>query len=775
MLTLAGYPLLLPDNDRELSRWLDAFASLDDLQAASDLTTLAASERAGTRESNKYGVGLPVPNWPDPPPPRLNSLWWPTGASRWARGYFLCDGTTLASLRNYVSASGVNTPLALLMGDSDHNTLNTPMYLLPPRQLTPVESVAEQLWLLPLVDERYWWQFRETENLVLDGTMTWASLYSWLGTVLGVTVTAETVHADYLKPDPVEFTRQYDNAAVLLDAVAASVGQRIVRAIDGTVTAQSATTAGTNLDATVAATAPWQQVAGRATSPASQADDFDAPEKVLVSFPKYAFCHPYCGGAAVSYSATAPAGITTKRIGTYKSIHSSLYADFTTEAGTADNSTALQTLTDRIAADYYAWLQLRYDYTFLGIKSTPVVGSHDAVEWQFGRQLDDGSYQACTRIQSLPGNFGVESQLSQDTTLKLLDDFVLAITYDALAAGGRGLVDVWKWNVASEVDRSIRVKAHEWQNIAVAAGTRGFLHWECESNQWAFFKGGSDDQKHLKVHDAASPDGTDIASYSLCLWQGKRIEYAAPATFCTGSPWTEVEDVWLYAIDNPGGSGTAGTKLKKGDRYLGRLLGTFNPSGAGLRPLYAIRKGGTGDTLFVEGTLYGNMPTSGSPYPSVANCPVTDFWGGSDPGATITVHDSQSLFPNAPGSPLTTPEHLTGAKFLAVKDTTEDRFKLVRCEQRARMLFGTLNNPLKKSDDFSTIYVERAFDGRLYPEPLFAHNQDDYSNIDAGKMPDHIFEGDENANVVAVWDEQAGKYWMLTVECGTPAPAQPPY
>ena len=45
-----------------------------------------------TRQTEKYRVGASVPNYPDPPLPKLNTLYIPTGATRWAEGYFLMGG-----------------------------------------------------------------------------------------------------------------------------------------------------------------------------------------------------------------------------------------------------------------------------------------------------------------------------------------------------------------------------------------------------------------------------------------------------------------------------------------------------------------------------------------------------------------------------------------------------------------------------------------------------------------------------------------------------------
>lgn len=93
-ITLAGNNLLLPDQNGQLAKWLDLYLSVNDsnlwpLSLARDSTRNESQGRHATL------VGIPRVNWPDPPAPRINVLYWPiTGADRWARGIFLCGDET---------------------------------------------------------------------------------------------------------------------------------------------------------------------------------------------------------------------------------------------------------------------------------------------------------------------------------------------------------------------------------------------------------------------------------------------------------------------------------------------------------------------------------------------------------------------------------------------------------------------------------------------------------------------------------------------------------
>ena len=197
-------------------------------------------------------------SWPTPwdyygrtPLVRSNTLWWPVGASRWAMGFFYASESALADIRDEAYADDVYTPLDLVMDDGT-NSITTEMYLLPPAPIAPQKVVAaadrstwvlprtiaadgtKSLYILPLVDERYFWWLKASAISVNEGTTTWAQLYSSIATALGITLTAEAVNSAYLTP-PASLASNYEAIPLLLDAVATTVGQRVVRKLDGTV------------------------------------------------------------------------------------------------------------------------------------------------------------------------------------------------------------------------------------------------------------------------------------------------------------------------------------------------------------------------------------------------------------------------------------------------------------------------------------------------------------------------------------------------------------
>ena len=467
MITLNGVPLLYPDTAAGLLEWQEQFQRLRDVHLFGCEPIAVRSSNKITRSELSYGVPLPSPNFPDLPEPRLNTLYWPTGASRWARGYFLTTGD---QLQNFQPSTGTgNVPLSLVMGDDvASNTIQASVYLLPPRCVTvPTAPPAEQLWLLPVVDRRYWWQCLNTGSLSITTSTMWGDLFNTLSAQLGVTVVFDTVVAAYLQPSAVELNRNNFNAAVMLDAVSSCVGQRVVVNLDGSVWSQSAGTAA-GIYAQNATLDQWTQAAGGDFS----AQSGKQPAQVTVTYPKYRQGVGYCEGTRVTYSNSAPSGIVTS--GTTKTIASSVFADFGTGSSFPDNDSNLSRLAAQVATDYYAWLGLAYDETFNSAKRWQFSGFDDFVAWTFGGQLDDGdgTYLASTRVQSMPFDFGVGSQLSQDPALNPLPHFVIGkISGTDLAPGSGGSVVVWDTTPGSEVSLGITINnVYSWTADTIPEG-----------------------------------------------------------------------------------------------------------------------------------------------------------------------------------------------------------------------------------------------------------------------------------------------------------------
>jgi hypothetical protein len=243
-LFLANRPLLL-DIDGQVAAHLDQWLSREGMVECPPRASVdVRDEPYGDRY---HAFPLPKPNYPPSPCIGINQLYWPTGAGRHARGYFLCteaDATyfrTAAYLSSATTSAGAtvkkHVPLTLL-ARLGGKTLTAPMYMLAPRPLTSI--VGSRLWLLPLVDARYWWtqigvgSHPQRDPLLLEDALedggamkAWTDVWTAIQAEIG-TFTVSSF-SDRFKPDPWEFTRQFENAAHMLDVAAMSCGLRVIR------------------------------------------------------------------------------------------------------------------------------------------------------------------------------------------------------------------------------------------------------------------------------------------------------------------------------------------------------------------------------------------------------------------------------------------------------------------------------------------------------------------------------------------------------------------
>ncbi len=349
-------------------------------------------------------------------PVRVGSLWWPTGASRWAVGHFLCGAADLATLLPLAydsEAPYVPQALELLLDDGRPDAaglVSAWLYLLPPRPLTNVPGADGPLWLLTLVDERFYWWWQHSGLITLTaGTSTWDDLYTTLATQLGTTIDHDPVDADYFKPHAYsQLAAAYENVPMLLDAVAYNCGQRLTRTPDGLVRAINAGTAQQQRDANLAAAGDYVEAGDELNYTQSLAAAL--PEQVLLAFRRWS------GSALVA----PPAWITkTKAVQTVPGYSS--YTGYGTKffrcmmpandgTGTPSNDAHLQTLCDQVARDFCDWQAFAtVDQVWGGIVPWPPDGLHD-VEWTW--RLD----RVNTRVQRRPWNEDPEELMQSDGT-----------------------------------------------------------------------------------------------------------------------------------------------------------------------------------------------------------------------------------------------------------------------------------------------------------------------------------------------------------------------
>jgi hypothetical protein len=354
------------------------------------------------------GIGIPRLNYPPLPPARLNTIIWPSGATRWARAYFVATGDVKDKI---VSTAGDANATSVTLKIGESNPISLDMFLLPPRPLSSQgtdDNNTDQIWILPFVDGRFLNQFTNSGSTLIARGDSWSTFVGKLSPKLGSSPASE-----YLKPDWNELSRPFGNDALLSDAVAASIGTRVSADFDGTLSFNFASDDQDSLDENL--NLKEKLIAGNSFTDENSLQ----PASVRVVFRKFADGVGKCDGSEYDYSNNAPDGNPILP-DTELVISSTAYADFGTGSGTPDNDTVLSALAKQISDDYYAWSGQLYDLTFAGIVKWTPTGFDNYVEFRFG-SIGPSGLQDFTRAVSMPANFYAEQQLSQDSSLNIID------------------------------------------------------------------------------------------------------------------------------------------------------------------------------------------------------------------------------------------------------------------------------------------------------------------------------------------------------------------
>lgn len=354
----------------------------------------------------EYQVGaaayLPFPSQPNPEKPKLDTLCWPSGASRWATFSGLWGGDAAIAIQELCGLDAPTPQQLYLESDSTVGPITADMHLIAVRPVYALGAQGENLFMLTLVCPRYfWWQ--AVQSYTFNPGDSWTTLLTNLATAAsGLTPTVPTVPAAYGLPAPTRWTVSGAPLPPLIDAAAATVGLRFLYSPDGTCQFQTADDAATN-DA-----ARWTQNRADVVQGGRMiVDDVigNVPANVAVSF----------WGDTPDVALKGLSSLALPAYGSATGV-SSKYGWVRADRYVGQTSPTRTDYTNQAAADYYGWQLTLTEAVFRGIRNVAVTGLDDRVEWEYCPAIpcesgDDGGdvlsqrlpdVRVCTRVVPFP-------------------------------------------------------------------------------------------------------------------------------------------------------------------------------------------------------------------------------------------------------------------------------------------------------------------------------------------------------------------------------------
>lgn len=426
----------VPQKYQPLPDLIDEINRMIDMRLLQDMALPLERSRA----ENSLAHLHPSPDQPAASS-KIGEFYYPTGAERWSVFRGLATADMAKAMQD---ATGGNTPQPFSMQAvpatpnpyaDDSYKVETDLYLLPPRPLAQLGGGLAGLYLITLVDARYYWQSTPV-SLDFNHTSTWAGLISQIATALGAQIDHSSIDGVYTKPekDSQLWALQAD-APTLLDAIAGNLGRVVVREMNGSYTlltaAESLERVNLNrqANAQVVRTAggeifnsglPWTMPGRNAVVPATvnvvfpQYITTDDPVPHLVN-KRYANQRPSAwfedgfGGAfvvsvpvqsGVCYSGSLISGVAGVSQQTIWDTAKSLYFTEALLSGAPLNASGLTALSMQIARDVCDWQALAaLDEVYPGTVAWTPEGFHDIV-WTWSER----KAQASTRVMRTEWN-----------------------------------------------------------------------------------------------------------------------------------------------------------------------------------------------------------------------------------------------------------------------------------------------------------------------------------------------------------------------------------
>ena len=426
MIRIGETPVLLADPKGQLDRFFEAHHTTKLIRAFTESASVKIPR----------GKNLLFPNYPDLPLARLNQIVVPTGATRWSYGLFLVTTAQKDAILEESAASDNKLTVEFGSppnwkddGSSQYESgvisrpnLTLTMSPLPPRPMTPDElsdletEDIQNVWLLCMVDQRYWWQFKNVDIIQDEEFADIQEIIDYLNEKMGTTIELSCANSQHSKVPDISANNNYENAAVILESLAWHIGCQLVPELNSAGEDGGDVETGfvlisvddspiihqNNLDGRVGiALADRNPYTGEVTSDESGFEFVGTPITQM-------------GGALDGQQGAAflPAKIWVPSRGEYKS--KTPVAVGLTEVKTYPESSAIlrlhwedtetppDDLVEQAAKDFYGRFTKIHDYTFAGIQKWQPTVYDDCVIF-FQTRFESG-YRCQTRVRSWQHN-----------------------------------------------------------------------------------------------------------------------------------------------------------------------------------------------------------------------------------------------------------------------------------------------------------------------------------------------------------------------------------
>jgi hypothetical protein len=184
----------------------------------------------------KSRAGIFASPYPECPAPRINELVIPSNAGRYAKALVVLDHESIKDLSvltdDLIGGEWWHGEKFTFKYEYQGNVAgNLQRILWTMYPLTPIRcdaTISANLWMLPLVDERYFWNQKEADPAIFESVETWEDLIQNIATALGFdsfTIVGDIAEA-YGVPDKECLREANVSMGSMLDTIALSIGKR---------------------------------------------------------------------------------------------------------------------------------------------------------------------------------------------------------------------------------------------------------------------------------------------------------------------------------------------------------------------------------------------------------------------------------------------------------------------------------------------------------------------------------------------------------------------